>query len=162
MVTYHHSFSSSRDFTAPHSEIQILFLRHFFSFAAAPLNPLQTFQTQYIQNVQHIHTYMHTYIHTCIAKTVMLELIWVIYCEGQSDGSGEDDVSILGSTHERGLRRLADRRSGLTSDGSFQQDLDSPSTTTTLWSNSSRYILSICNVHIYIYIRSHIHMDFLT
>ncbi|XP_052197605.1 transcription repressor KAN1-like isoform X2 [Diospyros lotus] len=54
---------------------------------------------------------------------------------GQSDGSGEEDISTLGSASDRsggGLRRFADQRAS--SDGSLQQETDFPST---LWSNSS-------------------------
>lgn len=50
---------------------------------------------------------------------------------GQSDGSGDEDLSAIGSGG--GLRRLMDQRGA--SDG--QQESDYPSTTTTLWSNSS-------------------------
>ncbi|KAF3444269.1 hypothetical protein FNV43_RR13959 [Rhamnella rubrinervis] len=52
---------------------------------------------------------------------------------GQSDGSGEDDVSPIGSGANRGLRsQYLDQRGP--SDRSSQQDVDS---TTVLWSNSS-------------------------
>ncbi|XP_058185411.1 transcription repressor KAN1 isoform X1 [Rhododendron vialii] len=50
---------------------------------------------------------------------------------GQSDGSGEEDISTMGSS-----LRFTDQRGP--SDGSLPQDTDFPSTTTTtLWSNSS-------------------------
>ncbi|KAI5648158.1 hypothetical protein M9H77_34163 [Catharanthus roseus] len=55
---------------------------------------------------------------------------------GQSDGSGDEDLSTMGSVgggDRSGLRRLMDQRGP--SDG--QQESDYPSTTTTLWSNSS-------------------------
>lgn len=53
---------------------------------------------------------------------------------GQSDGSGEDDVSPIGSGSERGLRPpYTDQRGP--SDRPVQQDVDYASTT--LWSNSS-------------------------
>ncbi|GAV58461.1 Myb_DNA-binding domain-containing protein [Cephalotus follicularis] len=53
---------------------------------------------------------------------------------GQSDGSGEEDLSPMGSASERGLRRLSEKRGA--PDGSHQQEMDCPSTNT-LWSNSS-------------------------
>lgn len=56
---------------------------------------------------------------------------------GQSDGSGEDDISTMGTG--AGLRRFIDQR-GPSDGSSLQQDSDYPSTTTTattLWSNSS-------------------------
>ncbi|KAK6280646.1 hypothetical protein POUND7_020913 [Theobroma cacao] len=56
---------------------------------------------------------------------------------GQSEGSGEEDISTAVSGSERGLRGLTDQIG--TSDGSLQQELDYPcNPTTTLWSNSSR------------------------
>ncbi|XP_060185565.1 transcription repressor KAN1-like [Lycium barbarum] len=58
---------------------------------------------------------------------------------GQSDGSGEDDLTTMGSTgggDRVGLCRFLDQRGG--SDGSLQPESDYPSTATpTLWSNSS-------------------------
>ncbi|MCD9639252.1 hypothetical protein HAX54_023660 [Datura stramonium] len=58
---------------------------------------------------------------------------------GQLDGSGEDDLTTIGSTgggDRAGLCRFMDQRGG--SDGSFQPEPDYPSTATpTLWSNSS-------------------------
>ncbi|KAG8383684.1 hypothetical protein BUALT_Bualt04G0039500 [Buddleja alternifolia] len=55
---------------------------------------------------------------------------------GHSDGSGEDDLSTIGSEGERaGLRLFMDQRGP--SDGSVQIDADYPSTASTLWSNSS-------------------------
>ncbi|XP_022869422.1 transcription repressor KAN1-like [Olea europaea var. sylvestris] len=57
---------------------------------------------------------------------------------GHSDGSGEDDLSTVGSAgagDRATLRRLIDLRGS--SDGSFQQECDYPSTASTLWSNSS-------------------------
>ncbi|KAK6127432.1 hypothetical protein DH2020_038821 [Rehmannia glutinosa] len=58
---------------------------------------------------------------------------------GQSDGSGEDDLSTIGSGGDRaGLRQFMDQR-GPNSDRSLHQESENyPSTTTTLWSNSSR------------------------
>lgn len=50
---------------------------------------------------------------------------------GQSDGSGEEDISTMGSG-----RRSTDHQRGQP-DGSLQQEMDFPSTATTLWSNSS-------------------------
>ncbi|XP_050230389.1 transcription repressor KAN1 isoform X2 [Mercurialis annua] len=58
---------------------------------------------------------------------------------GQSDGSGEEDISTMGSGNDRnggGLRRFSDQRGSL--EGSVQQEMDYPCTATTLWSNSSR------------------------
>ncbi|KAH6796959.1 hypothetical protein C2S52_021513 [Perilla frutescens var. hirtella] len=58
---------------------------------------------------------------------------------GQSDGSGEDDLSTVGSGGDRSsLRQFLDQRGG-PSGGSMQQDsdLNYPSTNPTLWSNSS-------------------------
>ncbi|KAK7305658.1 hypothetical protein VNO77_43566 [Canavalia gladiata] len=52
---------------------------------------------------------------------------------GPSDGSGEDDMSPMGSSS--GMRQFSDQR-GI-SDRPVQQDMDYSSTTTTLWSNSS-------------------------
>nr|XP_010312726.1 transcription repressor KAN1 isoform X2 [Solanum lycopersicum] len=56
-----------------------------------------------------------------------------------SDGSGEDDLTTIGSTgggDRAGLGRFMDQRGG--SDGSLQPEPDYPSTATnTLWSNSS-------------------------
>jgi hypothetical protein len=52
---------------------------------------------------------------------------------GFSDGSGEDDVPQIGSNG--GIRQFSDQR-GL-ADRPLQQDMDY-SSTTTLWSNSSR------------------------
>ncbi|XP_077241021.1 transcription repressor KAN1-like isoform X2 [Tasmannia lanceolata] len=58
---------------------------------------------------------------------------------GQSDGSGEEDFSPVtaaaGTASDLSFRRFMDHRG---SDGSIQLDLDYPSSTTTLWSNSSR------------------------
>ncbi|KAK4369752.1 hypothetical protein RND71_009227 [Anisodus tanguticus] len=58
---------------------------------------------------------------------------------GQSDGSGEDDLTTIGSTgggDRAGLCRFMDQRG--VSDGSLQPESDYPSTATpTLWSNSS-------------------------
>jgi len=78
---------------------------------------------------------------------MLLHFIWRFWwvninlLKGQADGSGEEDMSPIGSystANERGgLQR------GVQSDGSpVQQDMDYPSstTTTTLWSNSSRYL----------------------
>ncbi|XP_042037151.1 transcription repressor KAN1-like isoform X1 [Salvia splendens] len=59
---------------------------------------------------------------------------------GQSDGSGEDDLSTVASGGDRsGLRQFLDQRGGGPSGGTMQQeyDLNYPSTTPTLWSNSS-------------------------
>ncbi|KAJ4840891.1 hypothetical protein Tsubulata_010395 [Turnera subulata] len=53
---------------------------------------------------------------------------------GQSDGSGEEDISPIGSANDRGLRPYQDQRGP--PDGSVQQEVDYPSSST-LWSNSS-------------------------
>ncbi|KAL8550115.1 hypothetical protein ACS0TY_008805 [Phlomoides rotata] len=58
---------------------------------------------------------------------------------GHSDGSGEDDLSTIGSGGDAtGLRQFLEERGGA-SGGSLQQDSDHnyTSTTSTLWSNSS-------------------------
>ncbi|KAK3006927.1 hypothetical protein RJ639_015590 [Escallonia herrerae] len=60
---------------------------------------------------------------------------------GQSDGSGEEDISTMGSTasdRTGNFHRFVDHR-GPSADGSLRQDSDYPSSTTasTLWSNSS-------------------------
>lgn len=57
-----------------------------------------------------------------------------IFGAGLSDGSGEDDMSPIGSSGSGGLRQFPDHR-GLP-DRPVQQDMDYTSTTT-LWSNSS-------------------------
>ncbi|WCJ25152.1 Homeodomain-like superfamily protein [Euphorbia peplus] len=54
---------------------------------------------------------------------------------GQSDGSGEEDMSPSGG--DRSLRRFSDQRGGGSDGSSVQQDVDYPSSATTLWSNSS-------------------------
>ncbi|KAL3527422.1 hypothetical protein ACH5RR_012078 [Cinchona calisaya] len=54
---------------------------------------------------------------------------------GQSDGSGDEDLSTMGTGDQSGLRRFMEPRGP--SDGSFQQESESPSSTTNLWSNSS-------------------------
>lgn len=62
------------------------------------------------------------------------------FVEGQSDGSGEDDLSTVGSGGDRSsFRQFLDQRGGA-SGGTMQEeyDLNFPSTTPTLWSNSSR------------------------
>jgi hypothetical protein len=75
------------------------------------------------------------------------------FLEGQSDGSGEDDVSPIGSGSERGLRPpYTDQRGP--SDRPVQQDVDYASTT--LWSNSSRYFhhslsLSLSKIHPHVF-----------
>ncbi|KAG4966531.1 hypothetical protein JHK85_041506 [Glycine max] len=57
---------------------------------------------------------------------------------GHSDGSGEDDLSPMVSTADRGgLRQFPNHRGR--PEWAAQQDMDYSSTTTTLWSNSSRY-----------------------
>lgn len=53
---------------------------------------------------------------------------------GLSDGSGEEEISPMGSTSERGILRLTDHR-GVSDHVSSQQEMEYPSTT--LWSNSS-------------------------
>ncbi|XP_019454626.1 PREDICTED: transcription repressor KAN1-like isoform X2 [Lupinus angustifolius] len=57
-----------------------------------------------------------------------------------SDGSGEDDMSPIGSSVDRGggLSQFPDHQRGLP-DQPVQQDMDYTSTTPTLWSNSSSY-----------------------
>ncbi|KAL0332795.1 UNVERIFIED_CONTAM: Transcription repressor KAN1 [Sesamum calycinum] len=55
---------------------------------------------------------------------------------GHSDGSGEDDLSTIGSGGDGArLQLFIDHRGP--PDGSSQQDADYPSTASTLWSNSS-------------------------
>ncbi|KAG9137576.1 hypothetical protein Leryth_019775 [Lithospermum erythrorhizon] len=57
---------------------------------------------------------------------------------GQSDGSGDEDLSSLGSGGDRAtssVRRVVDQRGP--SDGSLQQESNYPSSGTTLWSNPS-------------------------
>ncbi|KAG8659806.1 transcription repressor KAN1 isoform X2 [Manihot esculenta] len=55
---------------------------------------------------------------------------------GQSDGSGEEDISPMGNGNDQSLRRFTGQRGP--SDGSaVQQEIDYSSTATTLWSNSS-------------------------
>ncbi|KAL6993273.1 hypothetical protein U1Q18_011388 [Sarracenia purpurea var. burkii] len=57
---------------------------------------------------------------------------------GQSDGSGEEDMSIMGSTSEGdSLPGFTDHQRG-PPDGTLQQETDFSSTTTTPSSNSSR------------------------
>ncbi|KAG8662544.1 transcription repressor KAN1 isoform X2 [Manihot esculenta] len=57
---------------------------------------------------------------------------------GQSDGSGEEDISPMGNgSGDRGLRQFSDQR-GPTDGAAVQQEMDYPSAATTLWSNSSR------------------------
>ena len=86
---------------------------------------------------------MHAYV-CCFRekKTTLIIFMCKYVVEGQSDGSGEEDISTVGSGNDRGssgLRRFTDQRAP--SDGSMQQEMDNyPSTTAaTLWSNSSRY-----------------------
>ncbi|KAK7276194.1 hypothetical protein RIF29_17329 [Crotalaria pallida] len=56
---------------------------------------------------------------------------------GHSDGSGEDDMSPIGSSADRGgLSQFSDSR-GPTDQPAVQQDMDYSSATATLWSNSS-------------------------
>lgn len=57
----------------------------------------------------------------------------ITFILGLSDGSGEDDVPQIGSNG--GIRQFSDQRS--LNDRPIQQDMDY-SSTTTLWSNSSR------------------------
>ncbi|KAF5179102.1 transcription repressor KAN1 [Thalictrum thalictroides] len=56
---------------------------------------------------------------------------------GQSDGSGEEDFSV-GTTgvNDINLNRFMDQR-GSSSEMPLQQEMDYPSSSTTLWSNSS-------------------------
>ncbi|XP_058108407.1 transcription repressor KAN1 isoform X2 [Magnolia sinica] len=56
---------------------------------------------------------------------------------GQSDGSGEDDLSPAATANDLGLRRFIEQRGP---DGSLQNDMDCPST---LWSNSSRKMIQL-------------------
>ncbi|KAJ7964435.1 Transcription repressor KAN1 [Quillaja saponaria] len=56
---------------------------------------------------------------------------------GQSDGSGEDEISPIGSTSDRrNLPQCMDQRSGVPDQSVLQQDMDY-TCTSTLWSNSS-------------------------
>ena len=57
----------------------------------------------------------------------------IVFVAGLSDGSGEDDMSPMGSSG--GMRQFSDQRS--LSDRAVQQDMDY-SSANTLWSNSSR------------------------
>ncbi|KAL6001187.1 hypothetical protein ACLOJK_006919 [Asimina triloba] len=57
---------------------------------------------------------------------------------GQSDGSGEDELSPAVAVNDISLRRFMEQRGP---DGSIPNDMDSPSSTS-LWSNSSRDIFS--------------------
>ena len=81
-------------------------------------------------------------------KSIKLVYVCVCVCNewfsfllaGQSDGSGEDELSPIGGNGDRGgLPQFSDQR-GRT-DRSVQNDIEHPSSTT-LWSNSSRYIYS--------------------
>jgi len=56
---------------------------------------------------------------------------------GHSDGSGEDDLSPIGNTADRSTLRQFPSHRGRP-EWVAQQDMDY-SSTTTLWSNSSRY-----------------------
>ena len=106
----------------------------------------------------HTHTHTRASVHSRIlwcafvynirdCVCMLLHFIWRFWwvninlLKGKADGSGEEDMSPIGSystANERGgLQR------GVQSEGSpVQQDMDYPSstTTTTLWSNSSRYL----------------------
>ena len=86
-----------------------------------------------------IHTYIH--VDTCIANWHWFGLFGGFFfsVEGQSDGSGEEDISPMGNASDCGLCRFTDQRGA--SEGSLQQEIDYPSTN--LWSNSSR-----CTAHL--------------
>jgi hypothetical protein len=59
----------------------------------------------------------------------------LVFLEGQSDGSGEDEIFPMGRATDRVIRPYTDQRGP--SDQPVQQDhMDYPSST--LWSNSSR------------------------
>ncbi|OIW02642.1 hypothetical protein TanjilG_29418 [Lupinus angustifolius] len=59
---------------------------------------------------------------------------------GHSNGSGEDDMSPIGSSVDRdGLSQFTDQRGW--PDQPVQQDMDYTSTIATLWSNSSSLYL---------------------
>jgi hypothetical protein len=101
----------------------------------------------------HTSTFIYSYI--CLHDLSIHMKKVLVFLEGQSDGSGEDDIFPLGSaTTDRGLRPFTDQRGP--SDQPGQQDhMDYPSST--LWSNSSRYLhlslsLSLSRTHAYLYI----------
>jgi len=76
---------------------------------------------------------MHTYINTNAYKDLEGQFCVIVFVAGLSDGSGEDDMSPMGSSG--GMRQFSDQRS--LSDRAVQQDMDY-SSANTLWSNSSR------------------------
>jgi len=63
----------------------------------------------------------------------------LVFLEGQSDGSGEDDISPIGSNSELGLRPSYNDQRGPSDHRPVQQDHVLDYASTTLWSNSSRY-----------------------
>lgn len=98
-----------------------------------------------------MHACMHTFIHTCHDKHLGIS-VWSDHflLSGLSDGSGEDDVSPMGSSG--GQRQFPDQRGQ--PERPVQQDMDY-SSTNTLWGNSSRYhyqFIFLLLVTIYIYI----------
>ena len=98
-------------------------LSHFFSFN---LNPL----------------WIKENVPICIhALQIDKDLDFLFYsfffffaAKGQSDGSGEEDVSPVGNASDCGVCLFPNQRGA--SEGSLQQEIDFPSTN--LWSNSSR------------------------
>ena len=93
---------------------------------------------------------MHAYIHTYMwihALQIDIDLdflgFFLFSVEGQSDGSGEEDISPMGNASDCGLCRFTDQRGA--SEGSLQQEIDYPSTN--LWSNSSR-----CTAHLSLFV----------
>lgn len=65
---------------------------------------------------------------------------------GQTDGSGEDEISPMSNSIDRSVRSQFCEQRGPSDRSTMQQDMDYQSTTTTtttttLWSNSSRYVL---------------------
>lgn len=78
-----------------------------------------------------MHTHILINIYT--QKDLECEICVIVYVAGLSDGSGEDDISPMGSSG--GMRQFSDQRS--LSDRPVQQDMDY-SSANTLWSNSSR------------------------
>jgi len=79
---------------------------------------------------------MHAYkiINLCIYEILKV----LIGFAGHSDGSGEDDMSPMSGTIDRGsLRQFPDHQGRPDQAAQGQQDMDY-SSTATLWSNSSR------------------------
>lgn len=69
---------------------------------------------------------------------VRFDVFGVVWLKGQSDG--EDDLSAIGTTADRGSRRFPDPR-GLLDYSGTQQEPNRPSSSNAFWSNISRYHL---------------------